>query len=82
MTHRTDHGAARRVSVDAEHRKADAVAGAAADASERTVDAIERAAEENDDPAVAQALEEAATHAGTAATRVGWLRNLIRRVFG
>jgi hypothetical protein len=57
-------------------------ADGAVDASERTLDAIERATEENDDPTVAQALEEAATHADTAATRVGWLRNTIRRLFG
>lgn len=61
------------------------VAGIGADAAlaatERTADAIERAAERNDDPAVAEALDEAATHAETATTRVGWLRSVIHRVF-
>ncbi len=60
------------------------VAGIGADAAlaatEKTADAIERAAERNDDPAVAEALDEAATHAETAAIRVGWLRSVIHRV--
>jgi hypothetical protein len=59
-----------------------AAAGAAADASERAVDAIERAAEKNDDPTVADELRDAALHAESAATRVGWLRSLIRRILG
>ncbi|HET9723199.1 MAG TPA: hypothetical protein VFR44_05075, partial [Actinomycetota bacterium] len=57
-------------------------AEAALAATQETAEAIERAAERNDDPSVAEALEEAATHADTAATRVGWLRGVIRRVFG
>lgn len=61
------------------------VAGIGADAAlaatEKTADAIERAVERNDDPAVAEALDEAATHAETATTRVGWLRSVIHRAF-
>ncbi|HEX5950729.1 MAG TPA: hypothetical protein VFZ96_06985 [Actinomycetota bacterium] len=57
-------------------------ADAAIAATEQTAEAIARAAERNDDPSVAEALDEAATHADTAAARVGWLRGLIRRVFG
>lgn len=56
-------------------------ADAAMAATEKTADAIERAAERNDDPIVAEALDEAATHADTAVSRVGWLRSVIRRVF-
>lgn len=57
-------------------------ADAAAAATEETVEAIDRAADRNEDPAVARALEEAGMHAEAAATRVGWLRGLIRRWFG
>lgn len=57
-------------------------ADAALAATEKTADAIERAAERTDDPAVAEALDEAATHAETAVSRVGWVRSVIRRVFG
>lgn len=57
-------------------------ADAAMAATEKTADAIERAAERTDDPIVAEALDEAATHADTAMSRVGWLRGVIRRVFG
>lgn len=57
-------------------------ADAALAATEKTADAIERAAERTDDPAVAETLDEAATHAETAVSRVGWVRSVIRRVFG
>jgi hypothetical protein len=57
-------------------------ADAALAATEETADPIERAAEQNNDPIVAEALNEAATHAETAASRIGWLRGVIRRVFG
>ena len=50
-------------------------------ATEKTADAIERAADRNDDPNVAEALDEAATHADTAVSRVGWLRGVVRRMF-
>ena len=67
--------------TDDAHMAADG-ADAALAATEQTVDAIERAAERNDDPSVAEALDDAASHADAAATRVGWLRGVIRRVFG
>lgn len=57
-------------------------ADAALAATQETADAIERAAERNDDPIVAEALDEATIHAEAAAVRVGWLRGVIRRVFG
>lgn len=56
-------------------------ADAAVAATEKAADAIERAAERNEDPIVAEALDEAATHADTAVSRTGWLRGVIRRVF-
>lgn len=42
---------------------------------------IERAAEQNDDPAVAQELRNAAVAADTTTARVGWLRATLRRLF-
>lgn len=57
-------------------------ADAAMAASEKTADAIERAAERTDDPVVAEALDEAATNAETAVSRMSWVRSVIRRVFG
>ena len=48
--------------------------------SEETVAKIELASEMNDDPAVAQVLEDAAVAADTTATRVGWLRSLMKRL--
>lgn len=57
-------------------------ADAAMAATEKTADAIEPAAERTDDPIVAEALDEAATHADTTMSRVGWLRGAMRRVFG
>ena len=54
------------------------VAEAAYQSAEATVDAVEKAAEENDDPAVAEALDTAATEAGATAGRLGWLRNRLR----
>ena len=57
-------------------------ADAAQAATEQTADAIDRAAEKNDDPAVAEVLDEAASHAEKAVTRVGWLGHLIRRLTG
>ena len=56
-------------------------ADAAAAATEDAAAAIERAAERNDDPAVAESLDEAAIHADSAVVRVGWLRSMIRRLF-
>ena len=42
---------------------------------------IERAAEKNDDPAVASELHAAAIAADTTAVRVGWLRSTLARLF-
>jgi hypothetical protein len=47
--------------------------------SEETVTKIEIATEMNEDPAVAEVLEDAAEAADTTATRVGWLRSLVKR---
>ena len=58
------------------------VADAAAAASTETADAIARAAEENDDPQVAEHLEDAAMAADKTVARVGWLRGMIRRLLG
>lgn len=67
---------------DENAHKAEIGADAALAATEETAAAIQRASERNDDPIVAEALDEAATRADTAASRVGWLRGLIRRAFG
>ena len=42
---------------------------------------IERAAEENDDPAVAKELHRAAIAADSTTARVGWLRAMLARLF-
>ena len=47
--------------------------------SEETVAKIEIATELNEDPAVAEVLEDAAVAADTTATRVGWLRSIVKR---
>jgi hypothetical protein len=57
-------------------------ADAAKAAADQTLEAIEQAAAENEDPAVAEKLDEAAAKADTASGRVGWLRALLRRQFG
>lgn len=54
-------------------------ADAAHAASVETVEAIEEAAKVNDDPAVAEALDDAAVKADMASTRSGWLRRLLHR---
>ncbi|MGH2631678.1 MAG: hypothetical protein ACRDHI_14125 [Actinomycetota bacterium] len=51
-------------------------------ASIETADAIDEAATVNDDPAVAEALEDAALKADQAKSRMGWLRGLLHRRFG
>ncbi|HEX3300099.1 MAG TPA: hypothetical protein VHW68_08305 [Actinomycetota bacterium] len=56
------------------------VAEAASAAAEETVEAIEVAAQENRDPVVAKALDDAALKADKTVSRVGWLRALIRRL--
>jgi hypothetical protein len=57
-------------------------ANAAHAASIETAEAIEEAAKVNDDPEVAEALDDAAVKADQASTRVGWLRGLLHRRFG
>ena len=42
---------------------------------------IERAAEKNDDPAVAEELHVAALAADSTTARVGWLRAMLARLF-
>jgi hypothetical protein len=59
-----------------EHTVAEA-AGAAAD---ETVEAIDAAAQENRDPVVAKALDDAAMKADKTVSRVGWLRALVHRL--
>jgi hypothetical protein len=54
-------------------------ADAAHAATVETVEAIEEAAKVNDDPAVAEALDDAAGKADAASTRTGWLRRLLHR---
>jgi hypothetical protein len=57
-------------------------ADAAHAASIETAEAIEQAAKVNDDPQVAEALDDAAVKADQASSRVGWLRRLLHRRFG
>jgi hypothetical protein len=55
------------------------IADAAQAAADETADAIDAAAEINDDPAVARALDEAALKADKTSGRVSWLRSFIGR---
>ena len=55
-------------------------AEASVTSSEETVAKIELASEMNEDPAVAEVLEDAAVAADTTATRVGWLRSFVKRL--
>ena len=66
------------VSIDeqAEHTVADA----AVTAADETLEAIDAAAQENRDPVVAKALDDAALKADKTASRVGWLRALVHRL--
>ena len=57
-------------------------ADAASASAERTIEAIDDAAAKNDDPEVARILDEAALSADTTASRVSWLRHVLRRAFG
>ncbi|HVF07997.1 MAG TPA: hypothetical protein VNC60_05415 [Actinomycetota bacterium] len=57
-------------------------ADAAHSAVEQTREAIDEAAKVNDDPVVAEALEDASLKADQASSRVGWLRRLIHRRHG
>jgi len=56
------------------------VADAAVTAADETVEAIDAAAQENRDPVVAKALDDAALKADKTASRVGWLRALVHRL--
>jgi hypothetical protein len=58
------------------------VGEAAVAASEETVEAVHQAAEENEDPEVAETLDHAAVAAESTLGRVGWLRGAIHRLFG
>jgi hypothetical protein len=58
------------------------VAGAAETSSVETAAAIDRAAEKNDDPEVAEVLDEASIAAQQTVGRVGWLRSAVDRLFG
>lgn len=57
-------------------------AEAAKAAADQTLEAIDQAAKVNRDPEVAEILDEAASKADTTSGRVGWLRSLLRRLFG
>jgi len=56
------------------------VGEAASAAAEETAEAIRVAADENRDPVVARALDDAALKADKTVSRVGWLRALLRRL--
>ena len=51
-------------------------------ATVETAEAIEEAAKVNEDPEVAEVLDDAAVKADQAASRTGWLRRLIHRRSG
>ncbi len=57
-------------------------AAAAHAATVETAEAIEEAARVNDDPVVAEALDDAAVKADQASSRTGWLRRLLHRRHG
>jgi hypothetical protein len=57
------------------------VARAAEASSEETAAALDRAAEKNEDPEVAEVLDEAAIAAEQTVGRVGWLRSVLNRLF-
>lgn len=57
------------------------IADAAETSSVETAVAIDRAVAINDDPEVAEALDQAALAADQTVSRVGWLRSLLRRLF-
>jgi len=58
------------------------IAGAAEASSEQTAAAIDEAARKNDDPEVAEALDDAAIAAQTTVGRTGWLHSKLARLFG
>ncbi len=57
------------------------VTEAAHSSSADAVDAIEKASSLNNDPQVAEALDEAALKANTTVGRLGWLRSRLRALF-
>jgi hypothetical protein len=65
-----------------DERTTEVVAAAAEEAASETADAIQRAADKNTDPAVAEVLDEAAVHADKTVARVGWLRRTLDRLLG
>ena len=62
-------------------KNADLAAEASEASSLRAAQHIERAAEKNQDPEVAEELRDAAVAAETTVARVGWLRSLLTRLF-
>jgi len=66
--------------VDIQESPEHTVAEAATAAAEETAEAIDFAAQENRDPVVAKALDDAALKADKTVSRVGWLRSLLRRL--
>jgi hypothetical protein len=66
--------------VDIQESPEHTVAEAATAAAEETAEAIDVAAQENRDPVVAKALDDAALKADKTVSRVGWLRSLLRRL--
>ena len=58
------------------------VAGSAEASSVQAADAIDQAAEKNEDPEVAEILDDAALAAQQTVSRVGWLKRTVDRLFG
>ena len=68
--------------LDPSHAEAHSNLGVALARRGQTAEAIEQAAKVNDDPQVAEVLDDAAVKADQASSRVGWLRGLLHRRFG
>lgn len=58
------------------------IAGSAEASSVEAAAAIDQAAEKNEDPEVAEMLDDAALAAQQTISRVGWLRRTLDRLFG
>ena len=56
------------------------IGDAAAQASEETAASIDKAAALNEDPQVAEALDQAALAADVTVSRVGWIRQFLHRL--
>ena len=65
---------------DAEHIPL--IAGSAEASSVQAAAAIDQAAEKNEDPEVAEMLDDAALAAQQTVSRVGWLKGTLNRLFG